>query len=326
MKKFLTLGIILIFICVGIQPVFAVNISLNPISKGNTLYVGGTGPGNYTTIQDAIDDANDGDTVFVYDDSSPYYENVVINKSINLIGENKNTTIIDADDLGLKVETDNVYIKGFTIKCYEDGIIIYADNTTISDNIIKAYGNFVLWGIYIYGKDNVIEYNIISYFSIGIIIHHSEGTIIRNNYVCSNSWFGILFECSSSNIIINNSITENYLGIGFDDIHEKSKYNIIKSNNISYNEFGLDLGGRGNTVSENNFIENDVSFLTILYWDRGIRRNKWKNNYWSDYQGILGFLKIIKGRILVVTMHDYNYYPWFNIDWFPVKKPYDIEA
>ena len=41
-------------------------------SFGNTLYVGGSGPKNYSTIQEAINDASDGDTVFVYDDSSPY--------------------------------------------------------------------------------------------------------------------------------------------------------------------------------------------------------------------------------------------------------------
>ena len=37
-----------------------------PISNDNTLYVGGSGEGNYTKIQDAIDDASDGDIVFVY--------------------------------------------------------------------------------------------------------------------------------------------------------------------------------------------------------------------------------------------------------------------
>ncbi len=56
--------------------------------KGITLYVGGTGAGNYSTIQSAIDAASSGDTVFVY--NGIYYENVVLNKDdINLIGENK---------------------------------------------------------------------------------------------------------------------------------------------------------------------------------------------------------------------------------------------
>jgi hypothetical protein len=48
------------------------------LGRGKTLYVGGDGDGNYTRIQDAIDNASDEDTVFVYDDSSPYYENVVV--------------------------------------------------------------------------------------------------------------------------------------------------------------------------------------------------------------------------------------------------------
>jgi len=55
---------------------------LTPLGK--TLYVGGSGAGNYTRIQDAIDNASDGDTVFVY--SRRYIENIVIEKSLSLIG------------------------------------------------------------------------------------------------------------------------------------------------------------------------------------------------------------------------------------------------
>ena len=84
---------------------------------GKTLYVGGLGPDNYTKIQDAIVNASDDDTVFVFDDSSPYYENIMIDKSINLIGENKNTTIIDGsrkDDV-VHINADSVKLSFFTI-------------------------------------------------------------------------------------------------------------------------------------------------------------------------------------------------------------------
>ena len=53
----------------------------------NILYVGGSGPNNYTSIQQAIDAAHNGDTIFVY--SGVYYEHVRIYKSINLMGENE---------------------------------------------------------------------------------------------------------------------------------------------------------------------------------------------------------------------------------------------
>ncbi|HID25329.1 MAG TPA: hypothetical protein EYP23_02545, partial [Thermoplasmata archaeon] len=85
---------------------------------GKTLYVGGTGPNNYTKIQDAIDNASSGDTVFVYDDSSPYHENLFVNKTISLVGEDKNTTIIDGKKQGdvVYVSADSVNITGFTIR------------------------------------------------------------------------------------------------------------------------------------------------------------------------------------------------------------------
>ena len=101
------------------------------ISIGSILYVGGGGPGNYTTIQEAIDDSTNSDTVFVYDDSSPYFENIVIDKSIELIGENKETTIIDGYNTGpvIWVLNNNVSISRFIIQnCMYDGILISQDD------------------------------------------------------------------------------------------------------------------------------------------------------------------------------------------------------
>jgi len=88
------------------------------LGNGSILYVGGSGGENYSTIQAAINDANNGDTVFVYDDSSPYVENVIVNKSINLIGENRDTTVINGSGNGntVNISADNVNISGFTIK------------------------------------------------------------------------------------------------------------------------------------------------------------------------------------------------------------------
>ncbi|MCK4267103.1 MAG: nitrous oxide reductase family maturation protein NosD, partial [Thermoplasmata archaeon] len=57
------------------------------------LYVGGPGPGNYTTIQEAIDISIAGDTIYVY--NGTYQEDLVINKGIALIGEDTANTIID---------------------------------------------------------------------------------------------------------------------------------------------------------------------------------------------------------------------------------------
>ena len=92
MKKLLVVGVIVLFLGVAFAPsTGATDVKRNTIStaKGDTLYVGGNGTGNYSKIQDAINDSSDGDTVYVYDDSSPYYENLIVDKPITLKGENK---------------------------------------------------------------------------------------------------------------------------------------------------------------------------------------------------------------------------------------------
>jgi len=95
-------------------------ILVNPIDvkadSGSILYVGGSGPGNYTRIQDAIDNASDGDRIFVY--SGTYYEKIVIDKSVILVGEDKNTTIIDSSHSEniVNIVCDNATISGFTIQ------------------------------------------------------------------------------------------------------------------------------------------------------------------------------------------------------------------
>ena len=109
-------------------------------------------PDDFPTIQEAIDDADEGGTIFVR--SGNYFENLVINKSIYLTGENPNTTIIDGNyaqvNNVVEVKSDNVKITGFTIqksggvKYYERaGIYIDDSNSNnISYNMIADnYGN-----------------------------------------------------------------------------------------------------------------------------------------------------------------------------------------
>jgi hypothetical protein len=196
--KILAIGIIVLFIGTGINPSSGINIDEEPIlptTRGNTLYVGGNGPNNYTKIQDAIENTSDGDTVFVFDDSSPYYENVRVNKSINLMGEDMDSTVIDGSGIGdvVSISHIRVNVSGFTIqnsgdKSYDAGINIHlSDAIIIGNNILNnrigvriSGWNIFSGPIYIDGcfiiKNNFLDNTIDAFFT------NSRNNRWRQNY------------------------------------------------------------------------------------------------------------------------------------------------
>ena len=245
MKKLIAFGVIILFFFVSVIPstgTIAEKKSNPPILDGNTLYVGGSGGGNYSTIQSAINDANPGDTVFVFDESSPYYEHVTLNKVIDLIGEDKNTTIIDAEDIGsvIVIDSPGVNITGFTIRKCE----YYPPNAGIrvktSDN--RIYGNIISknegYGIYIQSPNNLVFDNIISENNYGINIETRRNEII-NNHIKNNYNKGIQL-LRGNNLISGNSIIYNGDGglwtCGIQIWYgENNEYNEIINNVISNN-------------------------------------------------------------------------------------------
>lgn len=238
--------------------------SIEPSVYGNTLYVGGNGPGNYTKIQYAINDANPGDTVFVYDDSSPYFENITVNKSINLIGENKETTVIYGGtmDYVVYVSADFVNIRGFTIRNdnYYNGINLHTNYSTITDNIVSNTFHGI---IFHYSSNNKILNNIIGLNrGHGVCLDESNNNTIVSNNITYNIWTGIRFYTSNNNNISENMISRNGDGM----LLSSSKNNVIKENFINNNDRGIILAPfslitpvyctnniiKGNTIISNN--------------------------------------------------------------------------
>ena len=284
-NKSIVFGIIILFLLSNsISYVSSCNTSIN-----KTIYVDDDGGADYTRIQDAIDNASDGDTVFVY--SGFYMEKIIINKSLDIIGENRDTTIIE-----LKNKIDE-----------EDTVYIYSNYVNLSGFKIQ---NSPRCGIFLASsfvniKDNILINNT---HSIHFYLTNSQ-VKISNNQI-SNNYCGIyLVSCSNDNISGNN-ISNNDFGIRVSFSSNNSIYN----NNIqSNNKYGLILHQRSmnNKIMRNNFIDNTKNAYFILF----SHKNDWNENYWGisdiDEYRIVGCFGLI--------------FPiFFNFDWNPSNEPYDI--
>jgi len=250
-QKWLAVGIILLFVGTCIIPAIAQTTEKPlPASRGNWLYVGGSGPGNYTWIQDAIDNASDGDTVFVYDDSSPYPINgLKIEKSINLIGENKTSTEI-IGITGINILADKVNISGF--------------------NIIICP---VVFGIRIFSNFNIIKDNIISNISEGnpiLLQHYSSNNSIYNNIIKNCGFFSLEYKNNHNRIFRN--VIVNCHGLYL----SHSNNNLIYENCFVHCQNGIYLDScTGNQIIRNTFLFNsrDGYFENSFF-------NTWLGNYW----------------------------------------------
>ena len=212
---------------------------------------------SYLTIQDAINapETLNGHTILA--DAGTYYEHVVVNKTLSIIGEDKYNTVIDGNSTGnvINITANDVRIAEFTIQNsglgYPDsGVFVYDSNgNNISQNIISAN----VFGIYLNSSDdNTIEGNKVSLNSdSGIVLETSDDNTLVNNNVFSNTQYGFMLNYSDSNIIVSNNVSDNFRGIQLWNSHNNTLVDNTLSNN---NDEGIRLLDSNN----NSIVENDV--------------------------------------------------------------------
>ena len=272
------IGIILIYtIIFPVSGSYFREITSNNFSCSVTLYVGGSGPSNYSRIQDAIDDANPGDTVFVYDVSSPYSEHLNIMKSITVIGENNNTTKIygiGKDKNILIIESTDVVVSDFTIQYgsnHNSGILIKdSSHVTIKDckfsNIpsmdaitISASQNTNIVNCTMSDNfgDSTTGYKQIDRYISGITLEgECYNTTIIGNTISNASYAGIILleACNNTKIIGNYIHSNDKYGIRA----QHCNYIHIEENIISKNQLqGISIYTCINTLIYRNSCENN---------------------------------------------------------------------
>ncbi|MCK5290658.1 MAG: right-handed parallel beta-helix repeat-containing protein [Thermoplasmata archaeon] len=263
----------------------AINI-VPETAMATVLFVGGSGPGNYTTIQDAITDSAPGDIVYVY--NGTYNEHIVVDQPMSLIGEDRDTTIIDGGGSGdvVNVTANWVNISGFTVKNSgpdggDAGIELYqvqnchiANNTAISDT----------WGIFLDSSaNNTVSNNSASYNRGGITLFSSSDNSIFGNTLYPGNTDGIFLYDSENNTISNNTSTDN--GFGF--YLWLARNNTMVDNDVHFNTGTgiLMFGSNGNLAYHNNLVNNAQQAYDdgANLWDNGYPSG---GNYWDNYTGL----------------------------------------
>ena len=228
------------------------------------LYVSLSGDREFTSIQEAIDQALENETVYVF--SGTYNETININKTINLMGENPDNTIIDGSKIEDVITIDSAKfcsVTGFTIQnsgSSSSGIEIRTTNNIISDTIVRNCYN----GIHCNrANDNLIFNNtLLLNNNYGVYVYNSNYVIARNNTFVQNE-YGMRIKGSRHNEVISNQFKDNYQGMYFC------------------------CGATTNFAYYNTFVNN-----TIWNANDYVGGNIWyneetsKGNYWDDYNGI----------------------------------------
>jgi len=251
-------------------------------------------PRDYSTIQEGVNAANQGDVVFVTGQRT-YYESVSITKSIELVGEDVTTTVIDGSlappksiSDGVSIQADNVLMHEFTVRStpYGAGIHVQGSNNIIENNIVT---NGLGDGINIIGSSDYLARNVIkTNMKCGVRISGSDCTL-TDNTIIENDACGVLVSGSNSNV------SDNFIGSNLDCgiWIAAGDQNVLWNNAIKKNLVGVkcEAATKDNKIYQNRFIGNGQTPQAI---DSGA--NKWDDgypyspnnktgggNYWSDY-------------------------------------------
>jgi parallel beta-helix repeat protein len=167
----------------------------------------------YRYIRDGLTNSTTGDIVYVF--NGIYYENISIDKTITISGENKNKTIIDGsnNDCIIRINNDEVTIMNFTIR--------------------NSGGYKYNCGIKIESDSNLISNCVIYQTKAAIYINNADENKI-SNCTFHNNGEGVFLNSSNKGIIEGCSIEHNSIGIHFDKTcNSLIKYSYLHTNGIA---------------------------------------------------------------------------------------------
>lgn len=243
-----------------------------------------------TSLKKAIELAKNDDTILLQ--KGIYKEgNIIINKSVRLIGVNE--PVLDGENKYeiLSVFGERVWIKGIHFKnSGYSGINDYA-----SIGLIDA-------------RNIIIENNFIEHSYFGIHINNSSNCIVSGNTIVGtpkneqSSGNAInLWHCDSM-VIENNDVQGHRDGIYFEFVTHAYIYQNHSHNNIRY---GLHfMFSNNDTYMENSFIQNGAGVAVMFSHNVLMHSNLFQMNWGANANGIL--LKEISDASIINNSFDHN--------------------
>jgi len=268
----------------------------------NSYYVDVDGKLDFKTIQGAIDAAQEKSTIFI--NNGHYNENIKINKSLSIIGENPKKTVIDGSI------TNNT-------------IFINDDNVELSNcTIVNSGRNSGYAGIHISSDYVEIKGNIISNNTIGIYTKEARYNLFHNNTIKSNLEYGLYVGPYSDFMIIRDNIffkNDCSLRIKGSDHCELFRNQFNNSNKGLF----LCCGASFNTMYHNTFLNhtrwNANDLVGSNYWNN----TNSEGNYWDDYDGVDENNDGIGDSRHIISTYQYNISTNIKIYYlFPLMNQY----
>ncbi len=252
-------------VIVGIMLAMALTLVVGV--EGADIYVDDDWPGaDYETIQDALDNSLDGDTIYVY--AGTYNETCTVNAQVEIYGNGTGETMVDGDpdgnmsgDRGFYIADDKVLLQGLSVTGHPDGI--YIDNSAdVTINDCEVYGGNS--GIYIYQSPRCWVLNSTVHSTLyGMWVYESNDVHLYENYITNVSNSGVRPYFSNDLLMAYNNITDTWMAANV----YMARHAVIRGNDMHFNNAGIiDYYGYENVFSNNNLTGDGKTYGVQLYY------------------------------------------------------------